>query len=88
MEEVESRSKKEMSSSNKERSRYWTADETQLFAYILANEEDKFAESLEGLALKRSANNEVFEHTRLFDKARHDNQFKVANEKNIFCFHF
>ena len=36
-------------------------DELELFALVLTDEENNFASSLETLALKKSANNEVFE---------------------------
>ena len=35
-------------------------EETVIFASILADEENNFCDSLERLALKKSANNEVF----------------------------
>ena len=39
-------------------------NETELFATILADEERQFALSLERLALKKKANQEVFEHIK------------------------
>ena len=54
-----------------QRSRTWTIEETVLFARTLADEENNFCDSLEHLALKKSANNEVFEAIKtIFDAHR------------------
>ena len=45
-------------------SRRWMESEIQTFAEILAILENNFVISSEKLALKKSANNEVFEHIR------------------------
>ena len=44
--------------------RRWTIKETELFAEILADPDDGFAQSLERLALKKSSNNEAFRHVQ------------------------
>ena len=49
-------------SSAKVRCRNWTSEKTELFADVLADEDNQFAASLEKLALKKSANNELFDH--------------------------
>ena len=46
---------------SKTRNRRWTEDELELLALVLTDEKNNFASSLETLALKKSANNEVFE---------------------------
>ena len=52
-----------MSSKNvKKNPRRWTQEETELFAEILSDPDNGFAESLEKLALKKSSNNEAFMH--------------------------
>ena len=63
-------SKRNMSTIKKEKSsakssknaRRWTDLELSVYADVLADPENSFAVSLEKLALKKSANNEVFEH--------------------------
>ena len=40
--------------------RRWTNEETELYAEILSDPDNGFAQSLERLALKKSSNNEVF----------------------------
>ena len=45
------------------RARNWNTEEITLFAYVLlADDEHRFAENLERLAVKKAANNEVFYH--------------------------
>ena len=44
--------------------RRWTENELELFAEVLADPEKNFAISLKKLVLKKSANNEVLEHTK------------------------
>ena len=69
----------------KQRCRNWTNEETELFATILADEENQFALPLERLAPKKAANNEVFEHVKCsFNKERVNNDFKKMNEENTF----
>ena len=61
------------SSALKKRSWKWT----ELFSIILTNEENSFAVSLKKLALKKSSNNEVFQHIKkLFDGALKEKEFK------------
>ena len=68
-----------------QRSRNWTIGETVLFARILADEENNFCDSLERLALKKSANNEVFEAIKtIFDVHRAELEFETENEINNF----
>ena len=43
-------------------SRRWTECELEIFAGVLAEPENCFAVTLEKLALKKSSNNEVFDH--------------------------
>ena len=52
-----------------DRARKWTPAETQLFAKVLADEENCFGHSFERLALKKSSNNEMFEAIKvIFDE--------------------
>ena len=66
----------------KARSRNWTDNELEEFAKVLADDENAFAVSLEKLALKKSANNEVFSQIKIaFDRALRDPDFKKKNEE-------
>ena len=56
--------------------RQWTENEHELFAEVLADPESNFAISLEKLALKKSANNEIFEHIK--------NTFEIEMDNKIF----
>ena len=56
--------------------RRWTENELELFVKVLAYLENNFALSLEKFALKKSANNEVFEHIK--------NTFDTKMDKEIF----
>ena len=49
-------------SSVKLRCRNWTPEETEFVADVLFDESNRFADSLERLALKKAANNKVFDH--------------------------
>ena len=52
------------------------------FAKALANDKNAFAFSLEKLALKKSANNEVFSQRKIaFDQALRDPDFKKKNKE-------
>ena len=54
-----------MSNSKKEsvkKVRHWTEEEKEKFSEILADQTNNYAASLEKLALKKSSNNELFEH--------------------------
>lgn len=72
------------SKKTKKNSRRWTQEETELFAQILSDPDNGFAESLERLALKKSSNNEVFMYIQQeFVKALKLDPFKEMNEKNF-----
>ena len=52
------------------------------FAKVLADDENTFAVSLEKLALKKYAYNEVFSQIKIaFDRALRDPDFKKKNEE-------
>ena len=57
-----------MASNNKkfayQKSRKWTEEELELYAIILSSEENSFASALEKLVLKKSSNNEIFQHIK------------------------
>ena len=54
--------------SAKVRCRNWTPEEIELFAGALADEDNRFAASLERVSLKKAANNEIFDHMiKVFD---------------------
>ena len=61
---------------NAKNARRWTENMLELFARVLANLENTFASSLEELALKRSANNEAFEHIKNTFEMEIDNEIK------------
>ena len=64
--------------------RQWTQNELELFAEVLADPENNFAISLEKLALKKSANNEVFKHIKKTFKKKMDNKtFKLNNADQV-----
>lgn len=64
--------------------RRWTNEETELFAEILADPDNGFAESLERLALKKSSNNEVFRHIQCeLLKGLKNDSFREINELNF-----
>ena len=66
------------------RARNWTISELELFAQVLADEENSFAISLEKLALKKSANMEVFGCLKkVFDVALKSDVFKKKKEENF-----
>ena len=62
----------------------WTKNNLELFAEIPAEPENNFAISLEKLALKKSANNEVFEHIKDTFEIEMDNEiFKQNNADQV-----
>ena len=70
----------------KVRCRNWTPEETELFSNVLTDEDNRLAASLERLALKEAASNEVFDHIkRIFDRERGKKDFKDKNEETNFC---
>ena len=57
-----------------------------LFANVLAHEDNRFAASLERLALKKAPNNKVFGHIeKIFDREQGKKDFKDKNEERNFC---
>ena len=72
---------KKITEKEKARSRNWTDQETKLFADILAEDENNFCESLERLALKKSANNnELLASLKsIFDSSLSDDDFQELN---------
>ena len=69
----------------KESQRRSTKEEIEKFSEILADPTNNYAASLEKLALKKSSNNELFEHIKnTFDEELNDREFKLMNtEKNF-----
>ena len=64
--------------------RGWTENKFELFAEVLADPENNFVISLENLALKKSANNEVFEHIKNTFELQMDNEiFKQNNVDQV-----
>ena len=77
-----------MKRTSKTRNRRWTEDELELFnrneIELLTDEENNFASSLETLALKKSANNEVFESLKIyFRSSRPDVFYKKGVLRNF-----
>ena len=50
---------------NPKNARRWTPTELDALADVLANPENNYAITLDKLALKKSSNNEVFDHIRI-----------------------
>ena len=73
-------------SSAKVRCRNWTPEETELFANVLADEDNRFTASLEWLASKKTANNKVFDHIK---KSLIESEVRrilmTKNEERNFC---
>lgn len=71
-------------SNNDNSARRWTKDEVELFAQVLADPTDGFAHAIDKLALKKSANNEVYEHLQAeFRKQLEKDDFVKVNELNF-----
>ena len=65
------------------RSGNWTDNEFEEFAKLLADDKNAFAVSLEKLALKKSANNEVFSQRKIvFDWALRYPDFKKKKKRS------
>ena len=64
------------------RTRNWTSAEVTLFTEVLVDEKHNFAAALEGLALKKVANNEVLTQNtqKIFDQKLKENDFMEVNE--------
>ena len=54
--------------------RQWTENELELLAEVLADPENNFAISVDKLALKKSFNNEAFEHIKNTFEMEMDNE--------------
>ena len=65
-------------------SRRWTETELNTYGKVLADPENNFALTLEKLALKKSANNEIFEHI----KEQLDLEMQTEDSKNRNAGHF
>ena len=58
----------------------------QLFANILAHEDNRFTASFERLVLKKAPNNKVFDHIeKIFDREQGKKNFKDKNEERTFA---
>ena len=69
----------------KESQRRWTKKEIEKFSETLADPTCNYAAFLEKLALKKSSNNELFEHIKnIFDEELNDREFKLMNIKKNF----
>ena len=65
-------------------SRRWSPVEIDTFAGILADTENNYAVALDKLALKKSSNNEVFEHIRTAFLAEMEKEdFRVRNKEHF-----
>ena len=63
----------------------WTKEEVEKFAEVLADPANGFAFALDKLALKKSSNNELYEHIKKsFDEQLSKKEFIELNEKNNF----
>ena len=73
--------KKDKTTKNNKR---WTENELELFAEVLADLENNFAISFEKLALKKIANNEIFEHIKsTFEMTMENEIFKQNNADQV-----
>lgn len=73
-----------MAAKKQSSARRWTKDEVELFAQVLADPSDGFAHAIDRLALKKSANNEVYEHLQTeFRKQLEKEEFIKVNEMNF-----
>ena len=77
-----------MASSSKGNSRRWTEAELSIFAEVLADESNQFRTSLEKLALKKAANNELFEHIPPTEHLNHPPSANSNHYKMILSFFF
>ena len=68
------------SSNSKGNSLRWTEAELNLFAEVLADESSQFCTSLERLALKKAANNELFEHILVEVNKKMNDEFMESNK--------
>ena len=65
-------------------SRRWSPVEIDTFADVLADTENNYAVALDKLALKKSSNNEVFEHIRTAFLAEMEKEdFRVRNKDHF-----
>ena len=65
--------------------RRWTKEEVEKFSEVLADPVNGFVFCLDRLALKKSSNNEVYEHiNKSFDEELAKEEFIEINEKNNF----
>ena len=65
-------------------SRRWTECELEIFADVLAEPENCFAVTLEKLALKKSSNNEVFDHIQnAFVSEMAREEFQLRNKEHF-----
>ena len=64
----------------------WTPEKTELFANVLADEDNQFAASLERLALKKQPTTKyLIILKKIVDRERGKNDFKDKNEERNFC---
>ena len=69
----------------KESQRRWTKEEIEKSIKILEDPTNNYAASLKKLALKKSPNNELFQHIKnTFDEELNDREFKLTNIENNF----
>lgn len=70
--------------SQSQRGRAWTETELAYFAIVLADEKNEFAVRLDTLALKKTANNNLFtEISEAFQECLLSEEFKLENEQEI-----
>ena len=68
----------------RKRERAWTETELSYFAIVLADEKHEFASRLNTLALKKTANNNLFEEiVQVFQERLLSEEFKLENEQEI-----
>ena len=76
----------DVSRKKEKKARVWSETELKFLAIVLADEKTDFAVKLDTLALKKSANNEVFEQVKqAFEQSLSSEEFieEFAREKGI-----
>ena len=73
-----------MAPKKQKNARRWTETELDCLADVLADPENNYAISLDKLALKKSSNNEVFEHIKIdFVKEMENEDFRARNAEHF-----
>ena len=73
-----------MESTAKEQGRPWTETELKYFDHVLADKTNEFAYKLDTLALKKTTNKSVFNHTKkALEERMSSHEFTVENDRTL-----